>query len=641
MKRGRIFTAMVAAGLTAALGVPGSAAHAHPDQHGTLSGHLIGNGSEGDLELLGKADLTDSDDIVADVGIDPRGTYAYLAHWGKPTCAASSEAGGVTDPDAGVFVVDIADLENPKQVGFIPHSQDSRPGEGVQALNISTKFFDGVMLVTNNEHCGKNGKGGVTLTDVTDPLKPKRLSQHFGDRGFADTNDIHSAFAWNDGDKAYVVMTDNFETADVDILDITNPMRPRLITELNLNTFSGGPIFQPELGLDESNLHDMIVKQIDGRWIMLLSYWDGGYVRLDVTDPSRPTFIHDTDYPDVDPLLALRTGTELPPEGNGHQAEFTADNKFFIGTDEDFAPYRPHFLIESGPNTGEYPAGEFGFTPQIQTSLPDGKINGTVVYGGYGCPGDAVPDAMTAIPTVDPDEERVVVFQRGPVGDPSASGEACFFSEKIEAGQNAGYDAVVVANHHSGAQFGDAADARACGSQGHVYDKTAPAVCIGHRAMHLLFDTAPDYSANYSGDEPAVGTVGEQVSFTPQFDGWGYVWLFDAETGQAVDAYAIPQAHDEGFAEGFGDLTVHEVATDPNDASRAYLSYYSGGMRALEIQCEDPDDTSTCSLVETGSYLSETGSDFWGVEAFTRDGQTYVAGSDRDDGLYLFSPARP
>jgi hypothetical protein len=33
----------------------------------------------------------------------------------------------------------------------------------------------------NHEQRGKNGKGGVSLWDVTDPLKPKKLSEHFGD----------------------------------------------------------------------------------------------------------------------------------------------------------------------------------------------------------------------------------------------------------------------------------------------------------------------------------------------------------------------------------------------------------------------------------------------------------------------------
>ena len=37
------------------------------------------------------------------------------------------------------------------------------------------------MLVMNHEGCGKNCKAGVSLWDVTDPLKPKKLSEHFGD----------------------------------------------------------------------------------------------------------------------------------------------------------------------------------------------------------------------------------------------------------------------------------------------------------------------------------------------------------------------------------------------------------------------------------------------------------------------------
>lgn len=615
----------------AALAVP-AAATAHPEQHGTPVGHLSGSGAFGDFELLSKRVVTSGDDIVADVGVDPRGTYAYLAHWGVPDCAANSESGGVNDPDAGVFVMDIRDLEDPQQIGFIPSSQDSRPGEGVQALDVSTKFFDGTMLVTNNEQCGKNGKGGVSLYDVSNPAKPYKLSEHFGDRGFADTNDIHSAFAWDTGERAYVVMTDNFETTDVDILDITNPKRPRLVNELNLNTAFDRDIDQPLLGLEESTLHDMVVKEIDGRWVMLLSYWDGGYVQLDVTDPLSPTFIDDTDFTSPDPELLESAGIAEKPEGNAHQAEFTADNRYFIGTDEDFSPYRSIFTIDSGANAGEYPAGEFGFTPPVQTTLGDGKLNGPVVYGGYGCPGDraGIPAATDVFPSVAPGEERIVVFQRGPVNDPATSGGACFFSEKIESGQLAGYDAVVIANHHAGAQNGAAADAHFCGGQGHIYEKTAPAVCIGHRAMHLLFNDTPDFDADYTpNSEPAIGTTGEQVSFTPKFDGWGYVHLFD-RAGNELDTYAIDEAHEEDKSFGFGDLSVHEVATDPGDASRAYLAYYSGGMRSVKIEND--------KIVETGGYLDPEGNDFWGVEAFERDGKTIVLGSDRDSGLWIFRP---
>jgi hypothetical protein len=612
-------------------------AMAHPDQHGSEEGHLLGDGARGDIELVSKLALTEVDDLVADVAVSPDGNWAYLANWGRATCAENSEAGGRKNPDAGTYVVDISDLENPEQVGFIPHHQDSRPGEGMQVADVTTKFFSGQMLVMNSEQCGKNGKGGVVLWDVSDPRKPVKLATHFGDRGSADTNDTHSAFAWDAGDRAYVVMVDNFESTDVDILDITNPRRPRLVGEFDLNTLIEGGIDQPDLGLQESSLHDMTVKEIDGRFLMLLSYWDGGYVILDVTDPTQPKYVLDTDFANPDPQLLESAEIALPPEGNAHQAEFTADNRFFIGTDEDFSPYRSIFTIDSGLNRGEYPAGEFGFTPPV-LSLSDGEINGPVVYGGYGCPGDrgSIPDATGVFPAVEEGVERIVVFQRGPVQDPSASGDACFFSEKIESGQLAGYDAVIIANHHSGAQAGRAPDAQFCGGQGHTYTKTAPAVCIGHRAMHLLFNDAPSYEVPYAGSEPAIGRVGETVSFTPTFDGWGYVHLFDAATGAGLDTYAVPEAHDPAFAFGFGDLTVHEVATHPTVWNQAYLAYYSAGLHSLEIQCDDPDDTSTCQLVETGGYLDEAGNDFWGVEVFERGGETYVLASDRDSGLWVF-----
>src|SRR5215207_8088028 len=189
-----------------------------------------------------------------------------------------------------------------------PFSSGHPSRRGMQVIELDTKWFTGEVLVMNNEPCGpgaKNAKGGVTLWDVTNPLKPKKLSEHFGDRGFADFHEIHSAFAWQAGDRAFVVMTDNVEFPDVDIMEITNPHRLRLIAELDLNDFD---VDQPELGLTDSFLHDMVVKQIDGRWVMLLSYWDGGWVLLDVDDPANPEFIADSDYPAVDPELLEELG---------------------------------------------------------------------------------------------------------------------------------------------------------------------------------------------------------------------------------------------------------------------------------------------------------------------------------------------
>ena len=383
----------------------------------------------------------------------------------------------------------------------------------------------------------------------------------------------------------------------------------------------------------------MTIGTYAGKCIMIASYWDGGYVLLDVTNPANPVFLYDTDFAAVDPELLEQTGIALTPEGNAHQAEFTADNRFFIGTDEDFSPYRARLTTDDG---GVYDAGEFGWTMPINELY--GTLNGPTVYGGYGCPGDrgSIPSASTL--SLAPDEEAILVLQRGPVGDPSAPGEACFFSEKVETAQLLGYDAVIIANHHGGALGGQGPNTYFCGGQGHVFDIQISALCVGHQAMHELFDD-PNAADNFTYPEavPAVGTVGDKVSVSTQFDGWGYVHLYDAATGQELDTFAIPEAMDPAYASGFGDLTVHEVATDPTDPSLMYLSYYSGGVRALQIQCTNPADTSTCELVEVGGYLDAEGNDFWGVEVIpnpaddpnVQGDEVLILASDRDSGLVI------
>ena len=461
--RGAVFVLTAFTFVAAAL-LPAAASGQGHEMPPPGPGFLEGPGEWGKIEFVSKEVVTSTDDLVADVAVDPSHDYAYLANWSDATCALNSESGGQNSPDAGIWVVDISDLANPVTVGFIPHSQDSRPGEGLHALEVDTKFFDGTILVSNNEQCGKNGKGGVSIWDVTDPLKPRKLSEHFGDRDvLGDVNDIHSAFAWDAGDRAYVVMTDNAEAADVNIADITNPHRPRMIADLNLNEFIPGGIDQPELGLSQSFLHDMVVKEIDGRFIMLLSYWDGGFVQLDVTDPANPVYLSDTDFAAIDPELQESfPDTTIPPEGNAHQAEFTIDNRFFIGGDEDFSPYRGIFTIDTGPNAGEFPSGEFGWTEPIV--MQEGQmVSGITVFGGYGCPQstDDVPtaDEIRAQEGLAPDDQVILVLERGPVDDPRVNYESCFFSEKVEFAQNLGYDAVIIANHHVGAQGGEAPDA--------------------------------------------------------------------------------------------------------------------------------------------------------------------------------------
>ena len=90
------------------------------------------------------------------------------------------------------------------------------------------------------------------------------------------------------------MLVDDLELDDIDILDITNPSKPKKVSETNLQEFAQTGPRRPHG--DAVFSHDMVVKRIGGRDIMLMSYWDGGYVMLDVTDPANPDPLSDTDF---------------------------------------------------------------------------------------------------------------------------------------------------------------------------------------------------------------------------------------------------------------------------------------------------------------------------------------------------------
>jgi hypothetical protein len=633
MKGTRAAVVLCAAAALGVAAIGGGTAGAHPEHAGGLQiDDFAGEGVLGDkvqhpgdsghlppvnrnVTLVGKAKV--SDRSVNGVGIEGKvadvaayGDYAFLNAFRSPTC----EGGGT-------YVIDVSDPANPVEVpgAFMPTSPGSFAGEGAQTLRVRNKHFDGVLFLSQSETCALvdgADAGGINIWDVSDARHPQALAMHAGDRlgedgldqGFA--NDTHSVFAWNGKHgRTYAALVDDFEATDIDILDITDPRNPVLINDtLDLN--------EPPFDVDQAspdNLtsvfsHDMTVKKIRGRYVMNMNYWDGGYVLLDVTDPraGMVSLIAQSDYAALDEEQAAR-GREITPEGNAHQSEFSPDNRFLLGTDEDFAPIRINATIDGGPAAGtKFIATPAGDTPQ----LGDGDaIVGAPTYVGRAC---AVTEG-----SVIPPGSGIALIERG----------VCSFQEKGDAVTAAGYASAIVFNSVR-------PDCLARVSM--LVTATIPMSFVNRpTGLDILGESYTDPCTTPTTATP--GDVANDISIRAVFDGWGFVRLFRVNVPEAgagsitdVDTYSIPEAQDPAYAEGFGDLSVHEVAMDGERNNIAYVSYYSGGLRVVKFGKR--------GIREVGAFIDEGGSNFWGVEMHKINGKRYVLASDRDYGLYIFKP---
>jgi len=610
------------------------------DQHGPSVGHLPG--SSLNVEVVGRLDLTSFDGDISDVSALQSSSdgkwYAYLGDWG-----AKCQTGGVR-------VVDISDPSRPRNIGFLNSGGYGYVTEGVQALRINTTAFTGDILVISNEWCLPSSNprlnpGGITIYDITKVNKPKLLVEGFGDTDAVPAlgvpagmvHEAHSAIAWDAGDgRAYVAAIDNYETFDdVDIFEITDPRNPVLLSETGLLDWAfnqGADVDSAAYG-DFPTSHDMDVIKKGSEWHLMVSYWDTGWVDLNVTDPSNPTFVEDFDYAACDQVVT----TACPPEGNAHQGEWNADGSLFIGTDEDFSPTRT--LCSLGSTS--FGCAEFGWTVPLSTNFPSG-FSGSTVFGGSGCPANDFDPAngtndradVRATLTKAQTGKDAIAFIRG----------VCFFSEKVETGELAGYDMVIIINSHSGSLDGLTPNSFFAGGQGSDVLGIASAVMIGHANGHELFGDPVSFSGvDIPFGDPSL-TFGAQVGV---FDGWGYARLFDAKPAggfDEIDQLAIPETSDPMFATGFGDLTVHEVEVprgDPNeggpntdDGKLAYFSWYAGGFRVAKYDKK--------GITEVGRYIDPAGNNFWGVAlAEDQNGNRIVLASDRDFGLFIFRYTGP
>lgn len=627
-----------------ALVTPMLAAHDTP----LPDGHITPNINYG-FEVIGRDTLAGiTEGLYTDVW-SHKG-FAYVGTFQEPACTRD-----------GVFIIDIAaaiDNYPGSMQGAVVAEVFSAPNTRVNDVKVQTVTFKNKtrdVLILTEEKCGdltgsgkkQLGKGGISLYDVTDPSKPHALKQH------ELKSEIHNTFSWTGDDgKSYLIAVDDIELNDVIIVDISKPQSPVEIGRTGIEAWLDGDY--PEIADDEQLftgvfaaplLHDVWVEKVHGQWQAILSYWDAGFVTLNVQDPTNPFVISHSTYPDPDPVY----GTS-PAEGNGHAAVFGGgkEGRFIWAGDEDFDPFRNQVIDALGSG---HLATQGSDVPVV---TPEMGVNGVGFYTGLAC--DPLAPAAAG---------SIAVVQRG----------ACAFTTKVGNAEAAGYSAVIVFNHSTGceasvsmiaeggipAMFVPRSDGfEILGLGG--YDATT---CVGSGS-----DNGDDLLADYEGT--AAGSLALEASF----DGWGYFHALNnlpggttalappSEPGESPDnrdileidylgevGYFAPrELVDASLATGAGDLTMHNVEADPGTADeyptfdkgpRSFISWYSLGLRAVEYRpghwhTGKNDGVVSWNVHEVGQFIAEDGSNFWGIHVEELNGEQIILGSDRNTGLWIF-----
>ncbi|GBD17223.1 hypothetical protein HRbin26_02141 [bacterium HR26] len=472
-------------------------------------------------------------------------------------------------PGTGVDIIDISRPATPVKIADTLDYLDTSM-EDMQAIRIGERD----VLAIGLQDCGNVptpgvGKSGLELYDITDPHNPQLLSLFDVDQSGVDVTGVHELdlTATPSGRVLALLAVPNLEAltfrppapsiGDLLILDITDPTNPTLIGEW-------GVLDEPALGLDfylgvaqggdaRTLLHSVRANQNGTR--AYLSYWDAGFIILDISNPSSPVFRG------FAPKTAPDDSYGPDEEGNAHSVDEARGGNILVTADEDFSPFHLEFSVTAPASiAGQYPAVEGAFTKPIVT-LPGRVMTGEVVHVGRGCPENSIVPGSPADPYLADPNGKIALIERG----------ACRFDEKIGRAQLAGAIGAIVYNTAAG---GDALVLMS-GRQaftladGRPVEINIPGIFVGRSAGVALRDAFD-----------AVQVVSVKASAV--FDGWGFLRFFDIKdptNPKQLSTFATANTNNEDVAlEGIWSVHNPEVR-----GNTVYASWYSDGVRIIDI----------------------------------------------------------
>jgi hypothetical protein len=264
--------------------------------------------------------------------------YAYVGHWGFQDWASGSKNRFCPEePLSGVAVVKVngsgatrvSTLQNPA-------------GTSAEDVVVYTAHDGRDIAVAGIQWCGgsrydANAERGLMLWDVSNPADPRRLGylktacctrgvhefeveHHANGRTYAYATVPTSRYSDSATPSGY---RDANGDGDFRMIDITDPSNPVQVSDWGIQDI-GGPFYGGQ-GCDADPNYGHGAEPSGDGTSVYLSYWDSGFIKLDVSNPSTPVFKGRTVYP-------------ANADGDGHSSNYDDARKLLFTADEDFCP---------------------------------------------------------------------------------------------------------------------------------------------------------------------------------------------------------------------------------------------------------------------------------------------------------------
>lgn len=272
--------------------------------------------------------------------------YAYVGHWGFQDWATGNTRFCPEVPASGVAVIDVRNPSSPRRVATLQNPVNTSAEDVVAYLARSGPLAGRQIAVTGLQTCGSRFDlsipRGLMLWDVTDPAHPVTLGTY--NTGCC-TRGVHEFEIGHRADLgrtfAYVSVPfseraeasspsgtrDVLGRGDARIIDITDPRNPFQVSTFGIKKDLGIDPTSIGQGCDPDTFGHGMTPSADGK-LVVVSYWDAGFIALDATNPAAPTFLSRTIYKPWE-------------DGDAHSASYDDARKLLFSADEDFCKGGP------------------------------------------------------------------------------------------------------------------------------------------------------------------------------------------------------------------------------------------------------------------------------------------------------------